>query len=273
MIQKIVWMLIFSVFLSGCNLANEKAGVEIMSNPEAKVYIDGTEAGSTPYKNNSLKPKEVEVKLVTSKGEWSKKIRLQNRTSTIIHRDFDVESGESGGYVLKIEPTGNKSKAGLLVSCRPDRATIKIDGDAKGQSPYKWEDIGEGDKQIDLSFPARKKVVVFAKAILGYQLIIDADLAEEPISTKMASLQPESSPPLESRGELIIKNTETGWLRVRGQPNTVSAEVGRVNPGEKFLILNEQDSYYEIELSSGIKGWILTKYADKILESDQKTIQ
>lgn len=265
---KIFCLLMGVFFLSGCSLSIENAGVEIMSNPEAKVFIDGIEAGTTPYRNNSLKPKETEIKLIAENGEWTKKIRLQNRTSTVIYRDFD-KNGESGGYVLKIEPTGDKNKAGLLVNCRPDRATIKIDGDTRGQSPYKWEDVGVGEKQIDISFPARKKVIVFAKAIAGYQLIIDADLMEEVVVEPVSQL-PDVSSQLENESEIVIKTTETGWLRVRGQPNTISAEVGKVNPGEKYKILAEQDGYYEIEIVGGVRGWVSTKYADKILEQDQR---
>lgn len=253
-------LIIGGILFSGCSLSTEKAGVEIMSTPEAKVYIDGIEAGMTPYKNNSLKPKEVEIKLVVDEIEWTKKIRLQNRTSTIVVRDFDLKSNNNGGYVLKIEPTGNSKKAGLLVTARPDRSTIKIDGDTKGQTPSKWDDIGEGEKQIDISFPARKKIVVFAKAIAGYQLVVEADLQEEVLIEPVTD---ESELPTKSE-QIIIKPTETGWLRVRGQPNTVSAEIGKVNPGDQYDLISEQEDYYEIEFEEGKMGWISTKYADKI---------
>lgn len=264
--QKLLLLLLTAGLLSGCTLGTEKAGIEIMSYPEAKVYIDGKDAGMTPYKNNSLKPEEVEIKLVTDLGEWTKKIRLQNRTSTVIQREFGKEERFSGGYVLNLEPTGDGKKAGLLVSSQPDRSTIKIENEVKGMTPMKWEDIGEGEKQISISYPAHKPVIVYAKGIKGFQLLIDAQLPEEEVVFDQVAPSNVSSPSAEltTGKSLVIKETETGWLRVRGQPNTVSAEVGKVNPGEKYEILDETDGYFEIKMNNGINGWISAKYADKI---------
>ena len=62
---------------------------------------------------------------------------------------------------------------------------------------------------------------------------------------------------------VLIKETPTGWLRVRGEPSTVGAEVGRVNPGEKYTLLEEKDGWFQIEYEEGKNGWISGQYAEK----------
>ena len=66
-------LIISSISLSGCSLVARKSAIEINSYPVAKVFLDGKEMGMTPYKNRSLLPQEVEVKLVTNDKECQKR--------------------------------------------------------------------------------------------------------------------------------------------------------------------------------------------------------
>ena len=63
-------LILSSLCLSGCSLVARKSAIEINSYPVAKVFLDGKEVGMTPYKNRSLLPVEVEVKLVTNDKQW-----------------------------------------------------------------------------------------------------------------------------------------------------------------------------------------------------------
>lgn len=262
MMIRVLTLLLLALLLGGCNMSLEKAGIEVLSEPNSKIFIDGKEAGYTPYKNNSLIPGEVLIKLQTDKGEiWEKKVRLQNRTSTIVSREFK-DNGENGGFILGIEPIGDKKKSPLIVNSSPDRATVMVDGETKGLTPMKWEDVGEGDRQITISYPAAQSVNIFAKGILGYQLIINADLPEEMYANNEMSPTPT---PKSELGKLVsIKNTETGWLRVRSEANKDAPEIGRVLPGETYPVFNEANDYFQIELKDKSKGWISTKYAEQI---------
>lgn len=262
MFKKLVIVLSCGLVFSGCSLVPRKAGIEIMSYPTAKVYIDGKEAGMTPYKNSNLKPEETEVKLLVNNQSFLKKIKLQNNINTVIDWEFGKEEKDSGGYILYMERTGDQNRAGLLINVSPNKSAIAIEGDIKGLSPTKIEEIGEGDKQVAISFPAYKTINVFVKALKGYQLVIDAKLAEE---NTVLNNEVVAEPTKEiGKPKITILPTETGWLRVREEANASSAEVVKVKPKERYELLEEKEGWYKIDLSGGKTGWISAKYAEKL---------
>ena len=61
-----------------------------------------------------------------------------------------------------------------------------------------------------------------------------------------------------------ISNTSVGFLRVRGEASTGSSEVGRVNPGTKFDVLEEKAGWYKIEYEKGKMGWVSGTYTRKL---------
>lgn len=61
---------------------------------------------------------------------------------------------------------------------------------------------------------------------------------------------------------VVIKDTPTGWLRVRKTPSTSGEEIAKVNPGEEYKFVEANDSgWYLIVLESGEEGWISGTYA------------
>jgi uncharacterized protein YgiM (DUF1202 family) len=262
--KRLLFTLLVGLVLSGCTILPEKAGIEIMSYPSAKVLIDGKEAGMTPYKNNTIKPGNVEISLVTSEAKWTKKIELPNGVNTVIDREIGKLTDENSGYLLTLESTGDKNKSGIMINSVPDEASVNIDGEVVGKTPLRLSDIGEGEKQVAISIPRHKTITVLVRAIKGYQIVIESDLKEE-IPIEVTPVNIGSTIVTEnSSGQVIIKATETGWLRVRGQPNSQSAEVSKVNPGTKYPVMAEKDGYYEIDLGEGKSGWISIKYAEKL---------
>jgi len=250
-------------------LSVQKSGIEIITYPIAKVYIDGKDAGVTPYKNNLLKPGEVEIKLVVNDYVWIKNIHLENGANTVINRQFSKESGDGGGYVLYFEATGDKEKAGILVSSKPDRATVAIDDEIKGYSPLRIENVGEGDKKLVISYPGYKSASSFVKFVNGYQLVVSAELP-----TEENVIQPETIIPTPANvaAQVKIKATETGWLRVRGTPDINGMEVAKVKPTEIYNLLEEKTDWYKIDLTSGKSGWVSSTYAEKLqLQIPEKT--
>lgn len=266
MFKRILLIILTAGFLSGCSLAPKKAGVEIMSYPTAKVYIDNKEVGMTPYKNTTLKPKEVEIKLTYANQEWKRKVRLQNNTNTVINWQFDQETEEDGGYLLILEKTGDNKKAGLIVNSIPDKAAVNFEGEIKGLAPLKIEDMGNDDKQIIVSYPAYKSTNIFVRPIKGYQLLVEVDLIKdklpEPEEITEFNVATESAI-MANQKKVKILTTETGWLRVR---ETISngEEIAKINPGEVFNLIDEKDGWVQIELKDGKKGWVSAKYVEKL---------
>jgi len=246
-------------------LVAKKSAIEINSYPVAKVYLDGKEVGMTPYKNRSLLPKDVEVKLVTNDKEWSKKIKLQNNISTVIDWEFGKNSENSGGYILYLEKTGDKNKAGIMINTNPGKSTVVIDNEVKGLSPIRISNIGEGDKHLALSFPNHKTIDIFLKAVLEYQLVVDAVLPEEEVLIEKEEERTENLELLNNVSvvNIKIKETETGWLRVREASSSASKEIGRVYPGEIYPLIEEKTDWYKIDLGNKKSGWISSSYGEK----------
>jgi uncharacterized protein YgiM (DUF1202 family) len=61
----------------------------------------------------------------------------------------------------------------------------------------------------------------------------------------------------------VIESPDTGWLNVRENPTTAQDNIiQKVDTGEKFAYLDKNDTgWYQIELPSGEKGWISSRYA------------
>ena len=265
--RKGIWLVVAaSILLSGCSLSLRKSGVEIITYPTAKVTINGKDAGQTPYKNNSLDSGEVDIKLSANGMDWERKVHLESGANTVINWEFGKGIDESGGYILYFESTGDKSKAGMLISSNPDRTAIAIDDEIKGYSPIRLDDIGEGDKKLTVSGPGFKSISSFVKFVNGYQLVIKADLAKEAeilVSTE-TPVAAESSGSAELITNLVtIKSTETGWLRVRSEPSNSAAEVAKVKPAERHPLMKEDNGWYLINMGNGTSGWISAKYAEK----------
>jgi N-acetylmuramoyl-L-alanine amidase len=59
--------------------------------------------------------------------------------------------------------------------------------------------------------------------------------------------------------KVVISETPTDWLRVRNAP--WGEEIGKVYPGESYVILDEIDDWFLVEISEGQKGWISSEFA------------
>lgn len=79
--------------------------------------------------------------------------------------------------------------------------------------------------------------------------------------TKME--QVEASSTLATETEVVISNTETGWLNARSGPGRNFAVVVKLYPGEKYNWLAEDGEWWQLQLNDGQKVWILSKYARK----------
>jgi hypothetical protein len=258
-------VLVSSLFFGGCSLSNKKSAVEINSYPVAKVFIDGKEMGLTPYRNRSLSPGEIEVKLETKDQTWVKKIKLQNNISTVVDWEFGESEENSGGYILYLEKTGDKKNAGLMVNTNPNKCTVTLDNEVKGLSPLRIADIGEGDRHLALSFPGHKTLDVFMKSLKEYQLVVDAVLAEDKVEVTQDEVK-EENPDLVTAPAAVkikIKETETGWLRVRESSSSAAREIAKVNPGATYAMLEESRDWFKIDLGDGQSGWISTTYGEK----------
>lgn len=266
--KALVLVVLASFFLGGCSLSPKRSAIEINSYPVAKVYLDNKEVGMTPYKNKNLKPGEVEVRLVTNDETWSRKVKLQNNINTVVDWEFGKTKENFGGYILYLEKTGDKKKAGLMVMSDPSGATLSVDNEIRGFTPMKINNIGEGDRHLTITYPNHKNADVFVKAVKEYQLVLEVILAKETVEIQnqnetKTEEEIENKDLIETIPKVKIKETETGWLKVRESSSSASREIKRVNPGETYDMLLQEGDWTKIDLGSNQIGWVSSKYVEK----------
>ncbi len=269
---------VFSYFQS----KKPNAGLRVESTPASLVYVDNIQLGQAPLEK-IFKPGEVTIKLIPtstslSLTSYQTKVRLTANTYTVVKRDFSDSDLTSSGEVVNLEPqslpAGRQVASMAVITSSPDSASVTLDGQPQGFSPLLIPSIPAGDHQISISAPGFSPRTVSAKAVLGYKLNVNVKLASLPTPSPLPSeaSAKEGSPSAILKPYVIIKDTPTGFLRVRQTASTGAKEVGRVKPGEKYPLLEKVPSWYLIEIdlnatSSGLpagrQGWISSQYADK----------
>lgn len=255
-INEIGIIILGALLLGACGM--NKSGIEVVSEPTAKVYLNGVESGSTPYKNLNLKPGEITLKLIEGGKSWERKINLENNVTSVIN--WNLEKNNGSGYILSMEKNG--SLGSILISSDPGGAMVYVDGEIKNSTPCKIEGLESGDRKVSISYPGYKSLNLIVKMIKGYQLVIESKLEKE-----FQEIVVDSTPtPTKSLMiKVLIKETETGWLKVRKEANSGAMEIGKVRPGEKYDFLGEENGWDKI-LFNNQEAWISAKYAEKISE-------
>lgn len=302
------FLLLFAVLLTGCTLPFSKtkqAALQVNCEPKATVFLNDNNVGQTPYFDEKLKPGEYTLKIVpdTADGSkylsWQGIVKLNSGIMTVVSRTLAESDDRSSGYVLSLEPTSEKEKAKISVISTPDSVVVNLDSEPKGFTPLALDDVSEGDRLITISSPGFKDETIKAKAVKGYKLMINVQLAkkaEENLSTDSeeatgsaepsprasvksspkpsvkptSSVKPSSDKEATGSAEMAkpyveIKDTPTGYLKVRSEPSTSGKEetvITKVLPGEVYKYIEANESgWYKIEYQKGKQGWISAQYA------------
>jgi hypothetical protein len=257
-------------FIWGGGLGGKKAAIQITTTPTAKVFLGDKEVGMTPFETESIKPGDVDLKLVpedSSLTTWEKRLTINANTRLIVEKQFSVDLEKEESQILYLEKTNEKTKAGLTLVSIPDGVSVTVDGQMRGFAPVKIDDITAGDRKIVISRPGYKSKEILTRALEGYRLVVEVKLAKEDdgaVEPQQNDNEDQPSVQKDSSGEhIVISDTPTGWLRVRMEPSTTASEAAKVNPGEKFLLLDEQSGWYQIEYEQDQEGWVSATYAEK----------
>jgi hypothetical protein len=268
------------------------AGLKVEAEPAAAVYIDGSQVGNTPY-NGEMDPGEVEVKLVplttvTPLVPYETKVKLEVGMQTVLRRWFGTSEELSAGETLLLEryDGGDKNSGALVVISSPDAAAVRMNGVLKGFTPLVQDGVPIGDYQLALASPGWRERVINVRVEGGHRLNVTVKLAKEEEAGETGGVAASESAELVDGGETAaiatpsgkptviptgqevkkpyveIKETPTGWLRVREEASTGAVELAKVNTGEKFPYLDKTDNgWYKIEYKKGEEGWISAQYA------------
>jgi hypothetical protein len=264
------------------------AGLQVVANgSEVEIYLDSRKLGKSPYENEKLHPGDYNLKLVPIDKKlksWSRKISLSQGAMTTVERSFSKDGKFDGGLVVYLASIDDKmSKVEVLSS--PDEASLFFDKTSKGKTPFTVADVIAGSHEVILKKTGYEDKIYKIDSVSGYKILMDFDLIPEAKSesqpktektlgataSNSGSLKVTPSPAKvtptkaqEASGKIEVIETGTGWLRVRMEPSTSASESAKVNTGEKFLPIEEQNGWIKIEYKSGQFGWISSEYVKKI---------
>ena len=231
---------------------NQVAGLKVLSSTVADVYINNIKVGRTPYEDNKLSPTEHLIKLQAGEGGfWEGKVNLKVGTITVINREIGKDSSDSSGEILTLE-----KGSGATIISRPDGASVEIDGKGFGKTPGRFE-VGEGDHLFLLSHQNYLNRSIKASIPEGFNLnlVVDLSLSEVDLGN---ITKPVTQAPM-----VIVKNTPTGFLRLREKPSLNGLEVARVNPGDELVLLEETAAWDKVRTRDGVEGYVSGVYVAK----------
>jgi len=267
--------------------APKEGELRVDSTPTVSVFLDNKHIGRTPIREK-IASGEYTIRLVAestteSIAPWQSKITVGPNLLTYINAALSESELSSAVDVLWLE----KSVAGkpeLSVITNPDGASVILDEITKGLTPITVSDLVVGDHTLTVSSPGFVTRTMKVKMTQGYKLIASLKLALSQGGVPTPEASPTASPATTggtptptlkpgttatssatpAKPYAVIKDTPTGFLRVRMEPSTSATEAGRVNPGEKYHIFDEKSTWFQISYDGTNKGWISGQYADKV---------
>lgn len=276
MSKKVLLMIIFIILVvvfAGYKLIVSKtgniAGLLVTSDPVSSVFLNDKLVGKTPYEEK-VSAGEYVIKLIpeasaTQASSWQGKIKLQPSLLTYINRTLGPSELTSSGNTVTLEKV-SRSEAQLTVFSQPDASTVLLDGQERGVTPFNLI-VTAGKHDVAVVSPGYIGRSEKIEATIGYKVVINFQLALQPNTQPPAT---DVTPTLVPGGEkkksgpfVVIKETPTGFLRVRMGPSTSATEAAQVKPGEKYSLLEEKEGWYKISIQEGKEGWISGRYAEK----------
>lgn len=254
-----------TVFLYSKNLG--KGALQVTSQPNSKVYLDGKLLGTTPLckcdAKDMIDQGSYTVKLVATEGNFppfEQKIPISPKVLTVVDRTF-ADNGGSSGSVISLSKLSDKNNIGISIISFPDKANVFLDGNQAGVSPFAIGNVTESDHELKLTKSGYADKTVRIRTVKGYQLETIVFLAANPQEASSSATPSASIVP--SLTKILILDTPTGFLRVRDAPSLGGNQVGQVLPGEKYDLLDEQTGWFKIKLKDGTLGWVNSQYAQK----------
>jgi hypothetical protein len=265
---------IFVVIFIVANKTTNKGALQVTSSPISKVYVDGKLIGQTPLckceVNDMITTGIHSVRLVSLQGNlepFEEKITIAPSVLTVVDRTFGPGSS-SQGSVISLTSISDKKDAQVLVVSFPDKSQVFLDNNPSGLSPILLKGLTVSDHEIKITKDGYKDKTLKIRTVAGYKLealvFLGVNLATATATVSaIPSPSPSVSPTPTSSVKILILDTPTGFLRVRADSSLGAAEVGRVNPGETYDLLNETTGWYQIQLPNKTKGWVSSQYAKK----------
>lgn len=269
------------------NRGPKQGELRVDSNPAAVILLDNKNIGRAPFRDKvtvgTYTIKLVPDSTTTQLASWEGNIVIGPNLLTYINADLSESELSSAIDILWLEKISSKLSE-LSVTTSPDGATVLVDDSTKGVTPISISDITPGDHTVTVTSVGFLTRTLKIRTTPGYRLIVTMKLGLSPggsipeasptptlTNTPTGKVTPTPKTATSSANTanpakpyLIVKDTPTGFLRVRMEPSTSATEAARINPGDKFSILDTQNGWYEIRYDNTNTGWVSGQYVDKV---------
>lgn len=254
--------------------------IRVESTVSAGIFLNDKHLGRTPYKDK-VAAGDYTIKLVPEGttpqlAAWQGSITIGPNLLTYVNATLSESELSTAVDVLWLEKISAKNPE-LSVTTNPDGATVLVDDATRGITPLSLADITTGDHTVTVTSPGFLTRTLKIKITPNYRVIATIKLALSPGGAATPTITP--TPALSASGKtatssagtpdpvkpfVIVKDTPTGFLRVRMEPSTSATESGRVKPGEKYHIEESKGGWYQIKYSGQNTGWISGQYAERV---------
>lgn len=264
-----------------------------MDSSVSQVYLDGLHYGQTPFEKRDIRPGTYTLRIEPAEADkkpYETQIHLYPDTLTSVLWSFEGSEPTGTGEILELEPLASQERSELSVITVPEGAKVSLDSKSYGLSPTVVESVSAGQYNLAIEAVAHVKKAISINLQPGYRLHVFSRLAKESDAlavTPDSSASGETTPPAENtlapspsasplamapspspnepaKPYVTIRETGTGWLRVRDEAANTGAEVARLDVGNKYPYRSTLNGWYEIEYETGKTGWISGQYADII---------
>lgn len=252
--------------------------VKVISSPVASVFMDNLAVGKTPFEQK-YKVGEFMLKLIpegtaTETATWQGKVKIYKNALTYVNRELGSSDVTSAGEIFTSTKMEKAPKSGdlgeIYVETEPQGAIIYLDNDEKGVAPLILSEVGKGDHELSVFMPRFIRRTQKVNVDPGYKvnalfkLSIDQSSGSTVAAGNKQSEKKEATDSAKTtKSTILIKDTPTGFLRVREEPSITASEEAQVKPGDQFDLLEETSGWFKIEYEKGKQGWVYSQYAEK----------
>jgi len=275
----------FVIFILGkaifFNQKNAYGKLKIVSSPTASIFIDNVAIGKTPFEDK-YKVGEYLIKLIpegvaTDTASWNGKVSIEKNILTYVNIELGSLDLTTAGeiFTMKRSNTVKPGYGEIYVETEPTGALVSLDNDEKGVSSLILENVAPGVHELSVFMPGFFRRTQKVNIDAGYRLYAKFKLAidqSQKFITPTEEKEATKSGKTEEKKFVVIKETPTGWLRVRTDPSLGASESAKIKVGEKYEFLEEKEGWYKIKFNGnkdGLvegefdEGWISSSYAQK----------
>jgi uncharacterized protein YgiM (DUF1202 family) len=280
-------ILIFSsLIFSACNplLNKSKSGLQVITNDiKASLFLNDEYLDKTPYINKQIKPGIYTLKIQPDDEKYvpyETSITLNQGLLTVVTWKSGETAETSGGVFYEMEKLMDKNQTEISFKTIPDNTIIKFDNQDQEFTPLVISDMTEGDHEFEITLPSYVTQHHSINAVKGHRINVTVVLAkssqtidsnEPTVVSDSAEVVKNSLDEAEEKQEIeVVKIKSTNYfnngievLRVRQTPESTGAELGFVESGKEYPLLDKQNNWYKIKFDSK-QGYIKSTYAEII---------